>query len=241
MAATEQPDGWAARQSRLERWAELSLDLLYAITAEGFLSELNPAWEDTFGWTREQLTSRPLSEFIHPADLDTTAAQLERINERHPLITSFENRFACANGSYRWLLWSATTDGLSWFGAAKDITARHEAEQRLRASEQQYRTLFARNPEPLFVIDKRTLSILAANDAATVQYGYTREELLAMTLLDLEAPAVRPGAVTGRRLRRKDGSVVEVELAGNDIDFDQRPARLVLTRERATASAGARD
>jgi PAS domain S-box-containing protein len=123
LATIDIPDGESGRQSRLERWAELSLDLLYSVNAEGYLTELNPAWENTFGWTREELVARPLTEFVNHADLDTTVAQVERINEHHPLVTSFENRFRCADGRYRWLLRSATTDGLSWFGVAKDITS----------------------------------------------------------------------------------------------------------------------
>jgi PAS domain S-box-containing protein len=248
LARIDRPGTESRRHSRLERWVELSLDLLYSVNAEGYLAELNPAWESTLGWTREELTTRPLTEFVHHADLDTTVAQFDRINEHHPLVTSFENRFRCADGRYRWLSWSATTDGLGWYGVAHDITSRRAGEERLRASEAQYRLLFDRNPQPLWVYDKVTLRILAVNDAAVAAYGYSREELLAMSILDLRLPEDR-GSVRGqvtravagtqsspssaRRLRhrKKDGTIIDVEITGNDLSFDGRPGRLMLAQQ----------
>jgi two-component system, cell cycle sensor histidine kinase and response regulator CckA len=247
LATIDTPGSESRRHSRLERWVELSLDLLYSVSAEGYLAELNPAWERTFGWTREELMTRPLTDFVHHADLDTTVAQFDRINEHHPLAASFENRFRCADGRYRWLSWSATTDGLGWFGVAQDITSRRAGEERLRASETQYRLLFDRNPQPLWVYDKVTLRILAVNDAAVATYGYSREELLAMSILDLRPPGDRRSvsahvtrSVTGApanhspaprlRHRKKDGTIIDVEITGNDLSFDGRPGRLMLAR-----------
>ena len=253
--------GGGGRRQRLERWAELSQDLLFTINAEGYLTELNPAWEATFGWSREELMARPLIDYIHHADIDQTAAQLERVHDGDPLITTFENRFQCSDRGHRWLLWSATTDGISWFGVAKDITAWRDAEARLRASDAQYRGLFDRNPQPLWVYDKQTLRVLAVNDAACVSYGYTREEFLAMTILDLRAPAQprfgdgpkparsavdmygRPGDEgTAPRLRhaKKDGTIIDVEVTGSDLTFDGHAGRLVLAldvTERRRAAA----
>jgi PAS domain S-box-containing protein len=247
LATFDTPGSGLRRQSRLERWVELSLDLLYGVSAEGYLIDLNPAWENTFGWTREDLMTRPLIEFVHHADLDTTIAQFDRLNEHHPLVTSFENRFRCADGRYRWLLWSATADGLSWFGVAKDITARRNGEERLRAGEAQYKLLFDRNPQPLWVYDRATLRILAVNDTAVANYGYSREEFLAMSILDIRPSEDRgfvrengarelggrlPGFGPARRSRhrKKDGTIIDVEITGNDVSFDGRPGRLMFAR-----------
>src|SRR5215203_353356 len=45
--------------------------------------------------------------------------------------------------------------------------------------------LFDNHPIPMYIFDRETLAFLAVNDAALSQYGYTRAEFLALTLLDI--------------------------------------------------------
>lgn len=89
-----------------ERLFNLSGEMLCTATARGFFVELNPAWEATLGWTREELCSRPFVEFVHPEDRDATLAATARLAGGSHLV-SFENRYACKDGSYRRLLWRA--------------------------------------------------------------------------------------------------------------------------------------
>ncbi len=123
------------------------------------------------------------------------------------------------------------------------IQRRRVAEQ-LRASEQQYRLLFAHNPHPMWVFDRETLRFLAVNETAIRHYGYTEEEFLAMTILDIRPPedatpvhealARMPGNGKdfGRRLHRKcDGVVMEMEVWSDGIELNGRPARLVLAHD----------
>jgi PAS domain S-box-containing protein len=108
-------------------------------------------------------------------------------------------------------------------------------------SEQEYRLLFESNPQPMWVSDCDTLKFLAVNEAATRQYGYSREEFLSMTLLDFELEAdVRrlPTAEQQRtpRLQRperhkhkvKGGSLIDVETTSRNVFFGGRAAKLVL-------------
>jgi PAS domain S-box-containing protein len=135
----------------------------------------------------------------------------------------------------------------------QDITGRKESEDAVRASEERYRLLFEGNPVPMLVYDLDSLELLAANQAAVDQYGYTREELLRLTVPDLTLPddpdlAVflatrfdpRPQIrhVGPRRQRRKDGSALAVDMTSLTIVFEGRPARLLLCRDM-TAEAEA--
>ena len=117
---------------------------------------------------------------------------------------------------------------------------REEAEAALRDSEQRYRDMFEKNPNPMWVYDAETLRILAVNDSAVHSYGYTREEFLSLDLTELRPPDEVPAmiaavqaAADGFRPRRswrhvrKDGSIIDVEVTGHDVDFDGRRARLV--------------
>ena len=117
----------------------------------------------------------------------------------------------------------------------------HETEPECPHSVEDYRELFTGNPRPMWVYDRETLAFLAVNDAAVTRYGYSREEFLAMTLLDIR-PAeehARLGAwmkaehgsirTSGSwRHRWKDGTVRDVEILLHELDFAGRPARLVV-------------
>lgn len=108
---------------------------------------------------------------------------------------------------------------------------RDKAEAELRASEERYRLLFNANPHPMWVFDRETLRFLMVNEAATRHYGYTHREFLSMTLLEIRPPeeaekflaAVRAGnAVHDRQLfkhRRKDGTLIDVEISSQAIAF----------------------
>ena len=65
---------------------------------------------------------------------------------------------------------------------------RRQAESQLRASEAQFRLLFEANPNPMWVFDEETFRFLAVNDAALRHYGYTRDEFLALTAVDIRPP-----------------------------------------------------
>jgi PAS domain S-box-containing protein len=128
----------------------------------------------------------------------------------------------------------------------QDISARKSAEAALGASEERYRLLFEGNPLPMLVSDLETLRFLAVNEAAVRQYGYSREELLGLSVPDLALPgdpelernrATRfdPRAdllhLGLRQQRRKDGALIDIDLTSLAITFGGRPARLALARD----------
>jgi PAS domain S-box-containing protein len=128
-----------------------------------------------------------------------------------------------------------------------------------RASEERYRLLFARHPHPLWLFDRETLRFLDVNEAAVRNYGYSREEFLGMTIEairpsdDVSAlrdrlQAGQPGlhAPTLWRHRKKDGTVIDVEITSHDVDLHGRPTRLVsaidvTARKRAEDALRARE
>ena len=128
-------------RSRIEaernRFFTLSLDMLCVADFDGYFKQLNPVWEKTLGWTVEELKSRPFIEFVHPDDRDATTAEAARLAIGQDT-TSFENRYRCKDGSYRWMLWSATAAveyGLI-YAVARDITGRKRDEAILRRAKE---------------------------------------------------------------------------------------------------------
>ena len=90
---------------------DISRDLICTASDDGRLSSLNTAWETTLGWGRAELMSRPLVEFVHPADADRTRLELARVGEGDRELIAFESRFRTRGGEYRWLHWKARSDG----------------------------------------------------------------------------------------------------------------------------------
>jgi PAS domain S-box-containing protein len=121
-------------EGALREFIDLSLNLLCIAGIDGYFKHVNPAWETTFGFTREELLSRPYLEFVHPDDREATTAEATKIASGCNTL-SFENRYLCKDGSYKWLLWSAVVRaerGLI-YGIAADITERKQEEVRLAA------------------------------------------------------------------------------------------------------------
>jgi len=63
----------------LREFIELSLNLLCIAGTDGYFKHVNPAWETSFGFTREELLSRPYLEFVHPEDREATIAEAAKI------------------------------------------------------------------------------------------------------------------------------------------------------------------
>jgi PAS domain S-box-containing protein len=122
------------REEQLEQLFTLSLDLLCVAGADGYFKLLNPSWEKTLGYSLAELQERPYLDFVHPHDREPTISAAQQLNAGAQVI-SFENRYRCKDGSYRWLLWNATpsSDKASIYALARDITERKHAERRLAA------------------------------------------------------------------------------------------------------------
>jgi PAS domain S-box-containing protein len=144
-----------------------------------------------------------------------------------------------------------------WVGFVLDLSERKRAEDALRQGEQRYRQLFEANPHPMWIYDVETLRFLAVNDTAVRAYGYTRDEFLARTIADIrppeDVPALRGRAsalrgaaylsAAGWRHLKKDGTVIDVEITSQSLDFSGRPARMVMATdvtERRRAEAEVR-
>lgn len=120
-------------EKELERFFTVSLEMLCIAGFDGYFKRLNPVWEKTLGYSTAELCSRPFIDFVHPDDREATIAEAQGLAQGLETI-SFENRYHCADGSYRWLLWNAAglPDARVIYAAATDITERKHSEDLLQ-------------------------------------------------------------------------------------------------------------
>lgn len=133
------------RRTRLEwnRLFELTLDLVTLVDRNGKIKQVNPAWTRTLGWPAWELIDHPVSEFLHPEDVDRTEAARRVILDGES-VTNYDSRFRKSDGSYRWISWSSTSvPGESIILAlGRDVTDERRLQHRLEESEFLFRNTF---------------------------------------------------------------------------------------------------
>jgi PAS domain S-box-containing protein len=126
----------------------------------------------------------------------------------------------------------------------KALLRMREAEQAHRESEERYQLLFEGSSLPTWIYDLETLEFLAVNQAAVAQYGYSREEFSAMTIRDMQPvedvpvldefisriPEAVPNAAEWRH-KKKDGTIIHVEVIWHEVIYRGRRAALVLAND----------
>ncbi len=166
----------------------LSLDMLCVAGFDGYFKQVNPAWSRTLGWTELELLSKPWRDFVHPDDWDkTSAVEAELATGR--AVFSFENRYRCEDGTYRWISWNSfpLTEEELIFSVARDNTSHKEAERRLAESEELFRTTFEQAASGVCHVSPQG-RFLRVNQRVCEIWDYSHEELLKLTFQEITHP-----------------------------------------------------
>ncbi|RPH32128.1 MAG: PAS domain S-box protein [Bacteroidales bacterium] len=125
-----------------------------------------------------------------------------------------------------------------------DTKERLLAEEKFKESDEGYRFMFERNPQPMLIYDFVTLAILEVNEAAIEHYGYSKEEFLSFTLKDIcpkeDIPILLKDvnhineSYSSRGVSRhlkKNGELIYVNISAHSITYQGRKARHVMIND----------
>ena len=121
------------------RHFELIKDLVATCGFDGYFKKLNGAWEETFGWTPDQLLPNPFIVIVHPDDREAVESEVARL-ARGGTTAEFKIRVQTSEGGWLWTEWSASPDvpaGL-FYCVGREISGRMEAERTLAAERRQF-------------------------------------------------------------------------------------------------------
>src|SRR4029077_7655228 len=117
------------------------------------------------------------------------------------------------------------------------------AQEALEATQLNYKRLFDSHPEPMWVYDLETLAFLDVNDAAVQRYGFTRGEVMDVTMEDIRPASEVPELMksisrddvlersSGWVHRTKEGKLIDVEITSHRVEFGGRPARFGMAQD----------
>jgi len=190
-------------------------------------------------------------EFTHPEDIPYAGEMIMRHFSGEFPYHSIEVRMKHKKGHWVWIrqegkVMTRTNDGqpLLMMGTHTDISNRKQMEEDLRRNEEKYRILFENNPQPMLIFNPSTLRIMEVNKAFVSHYGYTRDELLEMSIKKLRPAEQIPDMIRsvnkvkqgetnpGVKLhQKKNGEIIYVEIKTHKIHFNGEVAAHVLIND----------
>jgi PAS domain S-box-containing protein len=217
-------------ENRFRALAENSSDIIRILDRDGRIVFDTAAVVRELGYPNGFTIGKSPFEFIHPDDLDTVKTDLSEVYAKTHSGIPTEFRIRRADGSYTWvestgknLIGVPGVDGI--MTTTRFIDVRKHMEDSLHESEKRYREIMEQAADAIFLYDENG-KILDVNEKACRNLGYSREELVQMSIGEIDPVAILTGkhtlwrtAINGSPITfesrhvRKDGSVFPVEVS----------------------------
>ncbi len=160
-----------------EVFFDAAIDLFAILDGDWSLDLANEAWVRVLGWSMVELHSAPLTRLLHPDDHAAFLALKPALEDG--AVGHLENRYRCADGGWRWLLWSAFAQDGRYYCAAKDVTERKLAELAIAESERRARAVLDAVPDGLLLLDTEG-RVVDVNERFGEMIGLRREQILGL-------------------------------------------------------------
>ncbi|MGZ3756016.1 MAG: PAS domain S-box protein [Mucilaginibacter sp.] len=237
-------------ESKFKTAFEYSAIGMAIVSLKGEWLKVNIRLCEMLSYTENELLSKSFMDITPKDDDYSTLDIVDYVINSQVEVHRIEKRYICGDQSIIWVSVNISVikdeNGkvLYFVNQIIDITARKKAEEELKSSEQKYKLLFDSSPVPLWIVSKNDLSVIAVNEAVTKHYGYSREELLQMTVKKLRPPegwekleesyhqnfstATNMGVIEHLK---KDGTSIWVNIIAQDIVFEGNLVRLTSTND----------
>lgn len=161
-------------EEEYDHFFNFSIDMLCMADTDGCFTKINTAWERTLGFTSQDLLSKSIVEFVHPNDKELASALIRGKRD-----ASFEIRYLCKNGSYKWLLWTLTyiKEKNVIYAVVHDITERKTYEYSLKDSKDEVTNILESITDGFFALDQ-DWNFTYVNTAAEQLLHRTKKDLL---------------------------------------------------------------
>lgn len=235
-------------EQRFRRIADNSPMLIWMTDVNGITVYVNSTWCAFTGRTLEYEQQQGWLSSVHPEDRDRSSqAFTAALQQRRPI--TIEYRMLHHSGSYRWILdtgapnFMPNGEFVGFIGSCLDIQDRKQAENLLRESEQKFRTLFDNHSAVKLLLDPETGRIEDANLSASEYYGWSHQELLSMTIFDInvsdpEHVVTMMTGVSQNRMkhftvkhRKRDGSLRDMDIYSNAVLMEGRTMLYVILHD----------
>jgi diguanylate cyclase (GGDEF)-like protein/PAS domain S-box-containing protein len=227
-------------RDRLSAIVESSEDAITSRTRDGVITSWNKGAEKLYGYTAEEVIGRSGS-FMYPPEHPREMSEILEKIQRGESIDHYETVRMTKSGRRVSVSLSlspirdASGNIVGDSGIARDITERKRTEEALRESEERYRAVIEQSAEAIWLFDPDTKRVLESNTSFQELLGYTAEELREMTNYDFVAHSredidalVQFKVLEGkslpseRKYRRKDGTLLDVEVGGAMISYQSK-------------------
>jgi PAS domain S-box-containing protein len=172
-----------------------SSDIITILGIDGTFLYESPPIERILGYDQNELIGRNAFELVHSEDRQRVQQTFAEVVSNRNATLSADFRFLHKNGSWRVLYATGSNQLDNPFIAgivvnSRDVTERKQVEEKLRESEERFRRIFEDSPLGIVTVAQNT-GILKANKAFCEMLGYTEEELVGRSMIDLTHPEDR--------------------------------------------------
>jgi PAS domain S-box-containing protein len=241
----KQEKALAISQGRLRALVETTSDWIWEIDSRGVYTYVSPKVTELLGYSVEEVLGKTPFDLMQPGEADRIALIVQPTIDNAQPIRNLENINAHKDGRCVVLETSGVpildTVGtvVGYRGIDRDITDRKQMEERLKKSEERFRSLSEASLEA--IVFSEDAIIVDANEALNRLFGYDGEDLRGRPATDFIVPERR--AFTDERMRtrtegiyetlglRKDGGVFPIEVNPREFEHDGRKLRISAVRD----------
>ncbi|MDZ7766216.1 MAG: PAS domain S-box protein [Melioribacteraceae bacterium] len=203
------------------------------------------------GYTPEEFIDKKVityDDLIHEDDRQFVWDAISDAVKQHKSFTVIYRIKPKDYNGHRWVwerglpVYDKNSNAIALEGFISDITERKDAEEQLQKSEESFKYLFQHNPLPMWIYDLYTYQFMEVNEAAIEDYGYSRDEFLNMSILDIRPDSEKEKLEADLKQERKERTdsgewkhklkndeVIDVLIISHKIKYQNKAAVLVVS------------